>query len=173
MSCHLLGSISESSWAIRCHYYWHHQCRVQIDAITLHLNGHQQKDAHVSTVIVVIKVKILNLSWYLVLHLVGISEKVLNDRAVRVAGSFHPATSACHRTCHQHSCHMVNITTWVISDQVIQKRGDRECLVHSQLWTFFSVWSRCPACQEYMSHSQMLGKNEYGGGPIFKVVLEC
>ena len=25
----------------------------------------------------------------------------------------------------------------------------------------------------YMSHSQMLGKVEYGGGPIFKVVLEC
>ena len=25
----------------------------------------------------------------------------------------------------------------------------------------------------YMSHSQMLGKFEYGGGPIFKVVLEC
>ena len=26
---------------------------------------------------------------------------------------------------------------------------------------------------ENMSHSQMLGKFEYGGGPIFKVVLEC
>ena len=25
----------------------------------------------------------------------------------------------------------------------------------------------------YMSHSQMLGKFEYGGGPIFKVVIEC
>ena len=25
----------------------------------------------------------------------------------------------------------------------------------------------------HMSHSQMLGKVEYGGGPIFKVVLEC
>ena len=25
----------------------------------------------------------------------------------------------------------------------------------------------------YMSHSQMLGKVESGGGPIFKVVLEC
>ena len=24
-----------------------------------------------------------------------------------------------------------------------------------------------------MSHSQMLGKVEYGGGSIFKVVLEC
>ena len=24
-----------------------------------------------------------------------------------------------------------------------------------------------------MTHSQMLGKIEYGGGPIFKVVLEC
>ena len=24
-----------------------------------------------------------------------------------------------------------------------------------------------------MTHSQMLGKVEYGGGPIFKVVLEC
>ena len=24
-----------------------------------------------------------------------------------------------------------------------------------------------------MSHSQMLGKFEYGGGPIFKVVIEC
>ena len=24
-----------------------------------------------------------------------------------------------------------------------------------------------------MSHSQMLGKVESGGGPIFKVVLEC
>ena len=24
-----------------------------------------------------------------------------------------------------------------------------------------------------MSHSQMVGKFEYGGGPIFKVVLEC
>ena len=26
---------------------------------------------------------------------------------------------------------------------------------------------------KHMSHSQMLGKFEYGGGPIFKVVLEC
>ena len=25
----------------------------------------------------------------------------------------------------------------------------------------------------YMSHSQMLGKFEYSGGPIFKMVLEC
>ena len=25
----------------------------------------------------------------------------------------------------------------------------------------------------HMTHSQMLGKVEYGGGPIFKVVLEC
>ena len=25
----------------------------------------------------------------------------------------------------------------------------------------------------YMTHSQMLGKFEYTGGPIFKVVLEC
>ena len=25
----------------------------------------------------------------------------------------------------------------------------------------------------HTSHSQMLGKVEYGGGPIFKVVLEC
>ena len=25
----------------------------------------------------------------------------------------------------------------------------------------------------YMTHSQMLGKVESGGGPIFKVVLEC
>ena len=25
----------------------------------------------------------------------------------------------------------------------------------------------------YITHSQMLGKVEYGGGPIFKVVLEC
>ena len=24
-----------------------------------------------------------------------------------------------------------------------------------------------------MSHSQMLGRFEYGGGPIFKVILEC
>ena len=27
--------------------------------------------------------------------------------------------------------------------------------------------------QSYMTHSQMLGKFEYTGGPIFKVVLEC
>ena len=27
--------------------------------------------------------------------------------------------------------------------------------------------------QVYMTHSQMLGKFEYTGGPIFKVVLEC
>ena len=26
---------------------------------------------------------------------------------------------------------------------------------------------------QYMTHSQMLGKFEYTGGPIFKVVLEC
>ena len=30
-----------------------------------------------------------------------------------------------------------------------------------------------PIAQNYMSHSQMLGKVESGGGPIFKVVLEC
>ena len=29
------------------------------------------------------------------------------------------------------------------------------------------------SCIVYMSHSQMLGKVESGGGPIFKVVLEC
>ena len=27
--------------------------------------------------------------------------------------------------------------------------------------------------QRYMSHLLLLGKFEYGGGPIFKVVLEC
>ena len=27
--------------------------------------------------------------------------------------------------------------------------------------------------REYMSHLLLLGKFEYGGGPIFKVVLEC
>ena len=27
--------------------------------------------------------------------------------------------------------------------------------------------------ENYMSHSQMLGKVESGGGPIFKKVLEC
>ena len=27
--------------------------------------------------------------------------------------------------------------------------------------------------EECMTHSQMLGKIESGGGPIFKVVLEC
>ena len=27
--------------------------------------------------------------------------------------------------------------------------------------------------EQHMSHSQMLGKAESGGGPIFKVVLEC
>ena len=45
----------------------------------------------------------------------------------------------------------------------------------------FLLWPLGPALsvyiyeyvQEYMSHSQMLGKVECGGGPIFKVVLEC
>ena len=35
---------------------------------------------------------------------------------------------------------------------------------------------RCPysqSCNLGMSHSQMLGKVESGGGPIFKVALEC
>ena len=27
--------------------------------------------------------------------------------------------------------------------------------------------------REHMSHSRMLGKVDYGGGPIFRVVLEC
>ena len=27
--------------------------------------------------------------------------------------------------------------------------------------------------KDHMTHSQMLGKVESGGGPIFKVVLEC
>ena len=31
----------------------------------------------------------------------------------------------------------------------------------------------CTSQQHYTSHSQMLGKFEYGGGPTFKVVLEC
>ena len=30
-----------------------------------------------------------------------------------------------------------------------------------------------PLGPDHMSHSQMLGKVESGGGPIFKVVLEC
>ena len=44
-----------------------------------------------------------------------------------------------------------------------------EELFGSWLLIYFSI------CQlnQYMSHSQMLGKFEYGGGPIFKVVLEC
>ena len=33
------------------------------------------------------------------------------------------------------------------------------------------LWMVCLLA--YMSHSQMLGKFEYGGGPIFKVVIEC
>ena len=31
----------------------------------------------------------------------------------------------------------------------------------------------CVHHASYMTHSQMLGKFEYTGGPIFKVVLEC
>ena len=35
-----------------------------------------------------------------------------------------------------------------------------------------NIWKRKSGKKD-MSHSQMLGKFEYGGGPIFKVVLEC
>ena len=35
------------------------------------------------------------------------------------------------------------------------------------------IMMRYVAINTSMSHSQMLGKFEYGGGPIFKVVLEC
>ena len=38
------------------------------------------------------------------------------------------------------------------------------------------VFGFCPNCfpwHLYMSHLLLLGKFEYGGGPIFKVVLEC
>ena len=37
------------------------------------------------------------------------------------------------------------------------------------------LWCNCytPATRRYMSQLLLLGKFEYGGGPIFKVVLEC
>ena len=42
------------------------------------------------------------------------------------------------------------------------------------------IWSNCDlkmhsqiCSQPYMSQLLLLGKFEYGGGPIFKVVLEC
>ena len=38
---------------------------------------------------------------------------------------------------------------------------------------FSYVTSNFESEQMHKSHSQMLGKFEYGGGPIFKVVLEC
>ena len=38
----------------------------------------------------------------------------------------------------------------------------------------YAVYADIRICRYlHMSHSQMLGKFEYGGGPIFKVVLEC
>ena len=48
---------------------------------------------------------------------------------------------------------------------------------HTILWTtkIFGFCLLFPTSVPigYMSHSQMLGKVEYGWGPIFKVVLEC
>ena len=35
------------------------------------------------------------------------------------------------------------------------------------------IWSQVEQSKLDMSHSQMLGKVESGGGPMFKVVLEC
>ena len=35
------------------------------------------------------------------------------------------------------------------------------------------IFSKILKIYVYMSHSQMLGNVESGGGPIFKVVLEC
>ena len=41
------------------------------------------------------------------------------------------------------------------------------------LGLFLSIGIGKEPLARYMSHSQMLGKVESGGGPIFKVVLEC
>jgi len=43
-----------------------------------------------------------------------------------------------------------------------------ELKVTSEAQTYYSVF-----VPSYMSHLLLLGKFEYGGGPIFKVVLEC
>ena len=59
--------------------------------------------------------------------------------------------------------------------QVLQWRLNA-CQKWSPLMT--RATSKCicgvqPPEKRLMSHSQMLGKFEYGGGPIFKVLLEC
>ena len=43
----------------------------------------------------------------------------------------------------------------------------------SAIVRYFGKIPVCKSSKQCMSHSQMLGKVEYSGGPIFKVVLEC
>ena len=48
-------------------------------------------------------------------------------------------------------------------------------IVHQSWCHIWHVAHECYGCSPVhdMTHSQMLGKFEYTGGPIFKVVLEC
>ena len=67
-----------------------------------------------------------------------------------------------------------------ISFFTIGKQFDLQCVVHTdEIQAYFWVvleQSREQLClkyKPYMSHLLLLGKFECGGGPIFKVVLEC
>ena len=46
-------------------------------------------------------------------------------------------------------------------------------LISNWFFEIIDLWPLVEADIEYMSQLLLLGKVEYGGGPIFKVVLEC
>ena len=58
----------------------------------------------------------------------------------------------------------------VIEHFVLGEAVDPTCSSYN---VFFSLLQTRESDIDNMSHSQMLGKFEYGQGPIFKVVLEC
>ena len=62
---------------------------------------------------------------------------------------------------------------WVILGQALPAHLVPCWWVGWWLWRAGSILQDTYLLYTYMTHSQMLGKFEYTGGPIFKVVLEC
>ena len=65
--------------------------------------------------------------------------------------------------CALFVANMLEATSYIADVSQENKQADRFCNVVIDNWNTFS----------YMSQLLLLGKFEYGGGLIFKVVLEC
>ena len=101
----------------------------------------------------------------------GFSSQILAKGGINIVLSIHKCVSwSC---LPSRTSFTVNRNTWADFEQT--HTVSFRVHTHTQNW----LNQRCFQIYEirlhiaYMSHSQMLGKVESGGGPIFKVVLEC